>query len=73
MNHEQNVRDSRFNLNGSDCVPALLACLINTVQADQATLILKDQGGQLEADALMLALIEPIFPLILFVAHGVYT
>jgi hypothetical protein len=48
MNHEQYIGDPRLNGNGPHRVPALLAGLVHTVQADQPILILKDQRGQFE-------------------------
>jgi hypothetical protein len=48
MHHQQNGPNSRVDGDGANCVPSLLAGLIDPVDADQAALILKDQRRQLE-------------------------
>ena len=73
MNHEQDRRSSRTNGHGSQSVPTLLPCDINAIRLDQAALIFKDECRQFERDAAVLALVLPVFPLIPFVAHCVYT
>jgi hypothetical protein len=48
MHHHQDGPNSRFDGDSANCVPSLLAGLIDPVDAYQAALILKDQRRQLE-------------------------
>src|ERR1039458_10007861 len=73
MYDQQNRPHSGTNGYGSQSVPTLLPCFIDTIKLYQAVGILKHQCRQFEADSALLALILPVFPFIPFVAHCVYT
>jgi len=48
MNHEQYRPNPRLNRNSSKCVPPLFTRFVDPVRADEASLIFKDEGRQLE-------------------------
>jgi hypothetical protein len=48
MNHKQNGPGSGANGYGSQCMPTLFACFIDTVKLDQACGILEHKSRQLE-------------------------
>ena len=48
VNNQQNGSDSGFNRDGANQVPALLSGFIDTILADQATLVLKDERCLIE-------------------------
>ena len=74
VNHQQHGNSSWFTPNRADCVPALLfRYWIDTVRADQAKLVFKNESGQFESDSAVVSLISEIFSLVPFVLQCVCT
>ncbi len=73
MHYEQHCSDSGPEGHPADRLPSLLAGFVDLIQADQAVLVLENEHRQLEADAVVFALILAVLAFIPLVAHFVYT
>jgi hypothetical protein len=62
MNYEQEILDSRLSGDLANCMPSLPSCFIDTIEFNQAVLILKYKCRQFERDSAMFALVLPVLP-----------
>ncbi len=68
MHDDQDERGSGFNRHRAQCVPSLLARLIDAFGVNEAALVFKDQRREVKADVVF-APVLAVFPLVPFVAH----
>lgn len=69
MHYQQHIAHARLNRRKAQRMPTLLAAFVDVIQPEHAVRITKDCQRELEADAVVLALVEEILSLIPLVAH----